>query len=253
MSAVLYACALLTHESAILFPLIVAAYLLLFETGGVRSMLRTCSPFLIALVVYLCTRFNALGAVFDIHFDTTGTAYARGFEVLRPHYSSIQVLMTIPETLILYLAVLAIPDAADVAHNVDWIVRAQPIVFIDVAALLVLAAIAFVLARRSPNRNIYLFCAVWIFLTMAPALNLNGLLWLVDDRYLYAPSFGWSLAVAVAAIEIASVGSTARNAVGAVLAMSLAFYVLSTVRIERYWHDDVAYFTSKRRDRSPHF
>ena len=77
---------------------------------------------------------------------------------------------------------------------------------------------------------------------MGPALNLNGLLWLVDDRYLYAPSFGWSLAVAVAAMEIASVGSTARNAVGAVLAMSLVFYVLSIVRIERYWHDDVAYF-----------
>ncbi len=162
--------------------------------------------------------------------------------------------MTIPETLISYLAVLAIPDAADVRAQcrLDRACCSQSCSS-TLAALLVLAAIAFVLARRSPNRHIYLFCAVWIFLTMAPALNLNGILWLVDDRYLYAPSFGWSLAVAVAAIEIASVGSTARNAVGAVLAMSLAFYVLSTVRIERYWHDDVAYFQSKRRDRSPHF
>jgi tetratricopeptide (TPR) repeat protein len=150
--------------------------------------------------------------------------------------------MTLPEILISYLEVLAIPDAADAAHNVDWIARLQPIVFVDTAALLVLAAVAFLLARRSPNRHIYLFCAVWIFLTMAPALNLNGLLWLVDDRYLYAPSFGWSLAVAVAAMEIATVGSTARNAVGAVLAMSLVFYVSSIVRTEGYWHDDVAYF-----------
>ena len=55
------------------------------------------------------------------------------------------------------------------------------------------------LARRSPDRHIYLFCAIWIVLTMAPALNLDSILWLVDDRYLYTPSFGWSLAVAAAA------------------------------------------------------
>src|SRR5208282_3962387 len=86
------------------------------------------------------------------------------------------------------------------------------------------------------------FCAVWSLLTMAPALNLNGLWWLAEDRFLYSPSFGWSLAVAVAALQIAAAGSRARKAVGAAIAALLALYAASTVQTERYWHDDVALF-----------
>jgi tetratricopeptide (TPR) repeat protein len=110
-------------------------------------------------------------------------------------------------------------------------------------AVIVLAAGAFMLGRRSPNRRIYLFCAVWIALTMAPALNLNALWWLVDDRYLYAPSFGWSLALAMVAMEIAASGSRARTVLGPALAVILVAYATSTMQTERYWRDDVAFFS----------
>lgn len=56
---------------------------------------------------------------------------------------------------------------------------------------------------------------------MAPALNLNALWYLVDDRYLYAPSIGLCLAVAVALMRIASASSSARKAVGAACAIFL--------------------------------
>jgi hypothetical protein len=244
-AAILYGCAVLTHESAILFPLIVAAYFLIFEGASFKSMLRVCAPFLFVLTAYMCARANALGvdSLFGLHFTATGTSYSRGFAVVRPAHSRAQVLMTMPEVLLTYLAVVSIPGFAGPAHDVDWIMHLQPIVFIDVAVLLILAAICFMLARRSPDRRTYLFCALWICLTIAPALNLDSILWLVDDRYLYTPSFGWSLAVGVAVTAIASRGSLARNMVGVAVAAIVALYVGSIVSVERYWHDDVAFFS----------
>ncbi len=250
IALILYACATLTHESAILFPLIVFAYVFLFERGdatGTRlrivSALRVSAPFVIVAIAYLCARLNALGPhfMFGTNFPASMLA-ARGFVLSKIHYSPAQVLMTLPMVLITYLAVLVLPAMAGPTHTVGWITHPEPIVFVTAAALVLLAAAAFVPAWRSSSRRIYLFCAVWSLLTMAPALNLNALWWLAEDRFLYAPSFGWSLAVAVAVVQIAAAGSTARKAVGAAMAMLLAVYAVSTMQTERYWHDDVAFF-----------
>ena len=259
IALILYSFAMLTHESAILFPLIVSAYVFLFEGGDegsggeeqdagtsqrIISALRTCAPFVVVAIAYMCARVNALGLhyLFGGYFTGKGTLFLRGFEVSKPHYSPAQILMTLPVVLITYLAVLVLPAMAGPTHEVEWITRPEPIVFITGAVPVLLAAAAFVLVWRSSNRRIYLFCAAWIFFTMAPALNLNALWWLVDDRYLYAPSFGWSLAVAVTAVQIAAAGSRARKSVGAAMAVLLALYAASTMHTERYWHDDVTFF-----------
>jgi hypothetical protein len=250
IALLLYACATLTHESAILFPLIVFAYVFLFEGGdeaGTRlrivSGLRVCAPFVVVAMAYMCARLNALGwhFMFGTHYPA-GMLAARGFVLSKLHYSPAQVLLTLPVVLIAYLAVLVLPAMAGPTHAVEWITHPEPIAFIAAAALVMLAAAAFVPAWRSSKRRIYIFCAVWSLLTMAPALNLNALWWLAEDRFLYAPSFGWSLAVAVAVLQIAAAGSTARKAVGAAMAMLLAVYAVSTMQTERYWHDDVAFF-----------
>ena len=74
-------------------------------------------------------------------------------------------------------------------------------------------------------------------------MNLNALWYLVDDRYLYAPSFGICLAVAVAVMRIAAGGARVRRAAGVAIAVFLAASVVSIVRTERYWYDDVAFFS----------
>ena len=257
IASILYALAILAHESAILFPLIVAAYVFLLESGDeqsggpaptagtterIVSALRACAPFVVVVIVYMCARANALGL--DFLFgdrSTTNSLILRGFILSKPHYSPPQILMTLPVVSIAYLAVLALPAVAGPTHAVEGITHPQPLVFISEAALVLLAAAAFVLAWGSSKRRIYLFCAAWSLLTMAPALNLNALWTLVEDRYLYAPSFGWSLAVAVAALQIAAGGPRARKAVGAAMAVLLALYVASTLQIESYWRDDVTY------------
>ena len=249
IALILYACATLTHESAILFPLIVFAYPLIFEGGDQKAgrrivpALLLSAPFAAVAIAYLCARLNALGWTFmcGIHYPT-GMLAAKGFVLSKPHYSPAQIVMTMPAVLLTYLAVLTIPGMADPTHTVEWITHPEPIAFISAAVLLLLGAAVLVAAWRSPARRIYLFCAIWSLLTMAPALNLNALWWLAEDRFLYAPSFGWSLAFAVAALQIAAAGATARKAVGVAMAALLMLYAISTMRTEPYWHDDVAFF-----------
>jgi hypothetical protein len=246
----LYAGALLSHETAILFGAIVAAYVFLFEeadeSSAVRRIVaavRACAPFVLLAVIYMCARLNALGLAFmlGIH-QPMNSAIARGFAEARPHHSAAQILMTLPMVLFAYLAVLALPPMADPTHAIELITYPRPIVFISWAAILIVAIAAFALAWRSPNRRIYLFCAVWSVITIAPALNLNALWYLVDDRYLYAPSLGISLAASVAVIQIVAGNLRANKAAGVTVAVFLAACVVSIVRTERYWYDDVAFF-----------
>jgi Tetratricopeptide repeat len=250
LALLLYAGALLSHETAILFGAIIAAYVFLFEAGDesstarrIVSSVRGCAPFVLLAILYMCARVNALGlhSLFGLH-QTATAGVVMGFVESRPHHSLAQILMTLPTVLIAYLGVLAIPPMAGPTHAIQWITHPRPIMFVSWAALLTLAAAALVLVWRSSNRRIYLFCAVWSIVTIAPALNLNALWYLVDDRYLYAPSFGLSLAAAVAAIQIATAGSRAQKAVGAAVAIFIAASVVFTMNLERYWYDDVAFF-----------
>jgi len=117
-----------------------------------------------------------------------------------------------------------------------------PITLISVGAIAALAIIASAIAWRSPHRNLYMFCAAWSLLTLAPAMKLNALNALVQDRLLYAPSFGWSMAVAIAAVELAAVNPRARAAVAGATAMVLAAYAVSAVRIEHYWNDNLTFY-----------
>jgi hypothetical protein len=245
----LYAGATLSHETAILFPLIIVGYVFLFEdsatassAGRLTSAIRACAPFVVVAIAYMCARANALGvgALFGLHHATTSMTL-RGVVKLRPHYSTAQILMTLPMVLLDYLAVLALPAMAGPAHAIEWITHPEPAAFIAAATLIVLAAVAFSLAWRTSHRRVYLFAAVWVFVTMAPALNLNTLLFLIDDRYLYAPSFGWSLAFAVAILQIAAASSRASTAVGAAVAVLLALYAVSTIQLEHYWRDDMTF------------
>jgi len=244
---ILYACALLTHESAMLFPLIAGAYVFLIERGEDRNRgleaMRVALPFVLTAIIYLCLRAKVLGFGNILGLPPyVGPGAMRGTQIPIPHYRPAQVLLTLPVVILTYLEVEIIPGMAGPAHGLNWITRPTPIAFVSAGALLILAALSLALVRRSPDRRTYLFCAVWSLLTIAPALNLNSILFLVHDRYLYAPSFGWSLALAIAATRIARASRTSQTAVGAAMVLLLSACMISTMRTERFWHDDVAFF-----------
>jgi tetratricopeptide (TPR) repeat protein len=73
-------------------------------------------------------------------------------------------------------------------------------------------------------------------------MRLNALATLVEDRLLYAPSFGWSLAFALAIMQLAQALPRARFAIAGAMALLLAAYAVAIVRGELYWHDDETFF-----------
>ena len=247
---ILYTGALLSHETAIFFGAIVATYIFLFEAGErdlfrrVISAVTTSAPFVVFAMLYMCARLNALGwnFLFGMH-EATGSGVLRGVVETKVHHRFADVLMTLPGALLDYISVFTVPWMAGPAHAVHWITYPQPALFLCVAALLLISAAAFIPAWRSSERRIYIFAAVWAVITIAPSLNLNALWYLVDDRYLYAPSFGFCLAAGVALVRLSAAGSSSRKLVGAVVAVFLVACATSTMQTEHYWYDDVAFFT----------
>jgi hypothetical protein len=240
----LYAGALLSHETAIVFWLVVVAYLVLIEKKSARETFWLAAPFIVVALLYLCARMNALGmANFVGRANFLQPSVGLGWEKPAPPHGLLDIMMTAPVALLYYLGVLALPWMAGPAHNVGWVTVASPITFVAAGILLLLAAVAILLIRRSRDWRLYAFCAAWSLITLALAMNLKELAMLVQDRVLYAPSFGWSLALAIAAMRIAALSSRARIVVAGAMSLLLVANAVAIERVERYWHDDVTFFT----------
>jgi len=241
---VLYAGALISHETAVLFWIVVAAYLFLIERKRAGESIRIAAPFILLAILYLCARLNALGITdFAGRPDTVHPAVAFGWEKPFPPHGLLDLIRTLPVAIMFYLGVLAIPGMGGPAHDVQWVTAMNPAAVMSAGALVVLVTVAIILIRRSPDWRLYLFCAAWSIVAIAPAMSLKALAELVQDRLLYAPSFGWSLAISIAAIRIAALGWRARTIVAGAISLWLIANAAAIVRIERYWHDDVTFFT----------
>lgn len=239
---ILYAGALLTHETAVLFWIVVAAYLFLIEGLRPGEAIRRAAPFALLAVAYSVARWHVLGAAFFGMPDFDPPSIVLGWAAPRPRYGPLDIMLTAPVVMLTYFGALIVPGIAGPTHDVNWVTRASAIAFVEAGALVALALIAMALIRRSRDRNLYLFCVVWSLIAIAPAMNLKALAFLVEDRILYAPSVAWSIALAVVAVRIASGSARARMAVAGAMALLLAAYAISAVRVERYWHDDLTLF-----------
>jgi hypothetical protein len=243
VALMLYAGALLSHETAVLFWIVIGLYLFLIEGKRPREAILAATPFALLAVAYLVARWHALGAAFLGMPNFVPPSVALGWEAPHPPYGLRDMMLTAPSAMLTYLEVLALPGMAGPTHDVNWITRASATAFVSAGVLAAVAAIALVLIRRSRDRNLYLFCAAWALIALTPSMNLKALAVLVQDRILYAPSFAWSLAMAVVAVRLASSAGGARAAVTGAMAILLAAYAISVLRIERYWHDDGVFFT----------
>jgi protein O-mannosyl-transferase len=245
-ATVLYALALFSHESAVVFPLLVALYAFFLKARGKEGELRglkaaqlrarqaifVAAPFALETAAYLVIRYLVLGFI------------------NRPnpvnHMTNLQELLTIPHVLLTYLLLLAVPWLAAPSHRLLVVSSAaSPEFFVPVLLLgMVAAGFAFAI-RAHPRRNLYLFCALWMAVAIAPMMNLRGLFEqaLIQDRYLYMPSVGCCLMAADWAVRFARRQVAYRTpilAAGAVMALALAAGLWI---VQGFWHDEIALFT----------
>jgi len=243
LAAVLYAPALLCHESVAVFPALVALYVFLFgpsgadessesarepALAGVFRAVACAVPFAIEVLAYLFLRWLVLGFVFR--------ASAEPANLLTPT----QDVMTVPLVFVTYLTLLAAPWLALPNHRAFPVSSAaSPHFWIPVAVVVALGAALVLIWRRSARRKFYLFCAAWVGVSLAPMMVLSALYHLVQDMYLYLPSVGWCVLVGDLAARFPSRSPVMRRlALGAAAAL-LVVCAATLWSVEQFWHDDL--------------
>ncbi len=239
-SVVMYGGALLSHESAIAFPLLIALHALLFAQPGPqsrpvegrgRAAITAAAPFVFAAVMYLGLRFAVLGFIAKRDVNNQATVA--------------QILLTVPTVVVNNLADIVNPMQAGPSHRIVWIDSPwSPDFWMPLLGLLLIAAAGLMAVAGSRNRNAYLFSVAWVFVPMLPVLNL-GILYpnaLVADRYLYLSSFGFCLLSGELAAAFARANPLWIRPVGVAAGLAAAVYGLALWHVQHYWHDEIALF-----------
>jgi protein O-mannosyl-transferase len=248
LALMFYAVALLSHESAVLFPLIVAAYVALLapespdeQGAGAKLSWRerflraaiSAAPFFAELVAYLAIRIGVLGFISRVNL---GNSMSRA-----------QELLTIPRVLATYLMMLMEPWRAAPVHPVQIISSMTARGFyLPTLALMGLVAAAVIALWSDRRRMLYLFCAVWIGVSLVPVLNLRAFSpqALVEDRYLYLASAAWCIAIAELAVDFFLRVEPSGRLLATVTAIATLGCAGILFHVESFWRDELTLFST---------
>ncbi len=234
----LFACALLTKEMVVTFPVILALYLWFCcaetpQPGVIRrigKILGASLPYVVLNVLYLAERTRVL----------------HSFSQTQKNYGPLVTLITLPKVLINYMRILIFPGGLTGFYYTPYVRDINFASFILPALGLALIALFVYWWSRRERDPLITFFGIWIPICLAPVLYLpafkNGDF--VRDRYIYLPSVGFAylLAKAIRKIPLRLPGSTTpwlQPAAVALMSGACAFGVLTQ---QVYWAEDLLVF-----------
>ena len=238
-SVALGALALWTKETALVLPAVVIAYEWVFlnKTSGTKwgiwrdapALARSVLPFVLLTLLYGVARYIVFG----------------GLPAPVSQVSLRTMALTWPAVLSFYIRKLVWPVNLSLFYDMFYVTSASfgqfwlPLLVVAVPLGLVAAC-----ARR--NRAAWI-ALLWIMLTILPALNFQAFQWreIAHDRYLYLPSVGFAMLLAIAIRRIPATtrrllgGPPLQVACGLVLAIGLGG---STVYQSAVWGSPLALY-----------
>ena len=230
ISLALFLPALLSKETALVLPMIIA-YCELFYFRDITELWRravraaTLASFFAApAAIYFLMRYIALGH----KFTPTGSRFGIGL-----------VLTTIPAVIVKYIELMLIPADYSLQHYIAPVGSVLSMSFLAPMALLVALVAAIWLARS----RVLAFAGVWFIIWLSPPLA--GLRsfepeYFVQDRYLYLPSIGICVALAMGIEWLAArrlFNFSGRMTATAVAASLLILWSVVCVKQNRVWND----------------
>ncbi len=226
ISVFFFTCSLLSKEMAASLPLLIIAYDLIFKIKErfVAKMARYL-PFFAILEIYIITRFNVIGKLAQSRY-WTGSAYT--------------TFLTMARGVVYYLRLLIWPTNLCVDYStfpVSSSIR-EPGVIISIAILLLLTGTAIVLKKRY---KIISFAFFWFFITLLPVSNIIPIKILIAERFLYLPSIGFFLTLAIV-LKALYRRSAFRIVSIAFLVILVTIYSFLTVRRNILWKDPLVFF-----------
>lgn len=236
VSVVFYLLALLTKETALVLPLLILYYEVIYKRGvsfsqkTIRAAAFT-GIYALPTFVYFFLRYQAIGGV------VTGKD--------RQLYPLTSVLMTIPSVIVKYFSLMLAPINYNFFHYTPFVGSVKSFSFIACLVVLIVAAIGIVLAR---SRELA-FAAVWFLLTLAPvlvAIRIFHPVAMVQERYLYLPSIGFCFAVMLglewlANRRVLSLG-LGRMALPAFSVAIIVVFGAINIEQNRTWQDSITMF-----------
>jgi hypothetical protein len=223
-----YALALLSKESAVVAPLLLAGVRVVVPGDTrrpARAAARELIPFGLLTFAYLAIRFGPL---------RTPTAYA-GY----PGGSLAATMAGMPAVFAHYLRLLVVPWPLCADYSGYFRFGAQPALPVAgaLAALAAYAAAVVVAARR--GHGLAAFGLGWFAAALGPVSNLVPVPVPAAERFLYLPLVGIALALAAAAGELAERLPPARlRALALAAAGALALFVGLINKRHDAWRDD---------------
>jgi hypothetical protein len=222
----LYALAMMSKETAIVVPALLVAYeWLVVKRDSLVAQARRATPFVVITGAYLLVRHWVL------------------FGFMHPEaYSLKSILLTLPRVLWFYTHELVWPVGLSVFYDTPFVDRPGLWDFyLPLAGVVVFAVAVACLARRSRPAA---FGAGWMLAMLAPALVGMYVFIpeeLAHDRYLYLPSIGFALIVAVALRQLSSKGELfggPRLQMGVTIALG-GILAAGTAAQNIYWTNDL--------------
>jgi len=235
-SAALFFIALFAKETAIVLPMLVFVFDLLYPDGKrifTLSTIKRYLPYAALIVLYFVIRLSALGGMAPR-------------ENMYPFLNAFQYLLNGFTLFAKYLRVLVVPVSDYPFQVLDPVYSiAEPRAFIAVAVTFIFFA-AILFARKRLN-NIYLLSAAIIVLPVLPALYIPGISRAAfADRYLYLPTFGFGIVLSMILIQLRGRMKNRRAdtyVIAALVAVSLAYSAITGFRNMR-WKDDITLWSA---------
>jgi tetratricopeptide (TPR) repeat protein len=233
-SLILLACALLTKEMAVTFCALVGIYAWLHPAAWKSSQsqrlfgaLLEAGPYGLVTVGYALLRRHAL-------------LHAAG--QFDPTHGIADVIRTLPLVLAFYLDKLLMPIGLTGLYYTPYVTNgiARHVV-LPAVALVVVGAGLWYWNRREGDSTVA-FAGLWMLVGLAPALYLrnfgNGDF--VRDRYIYLPSIGFAMLLALGCRRLPSIKKWSARAVqvAAVVALCTA-YVGASLSQQVHWASDL--------------
>jgi tetratricopeptide (TPR) repeat protein len=223
----LFLIAAFTKEPAVALPIFIVAYEIL-AGGLLRQRLKVAalhgSAFFVLSAFYFAMRRYSLGFWLNDYSFT--------------NYGAKSILLTIPIVICKYIGLLLWPTNLSIYHSTPPVASPADIRFI-VPMLAVLAMVAGI--WFASKQQMVKVAALWFAIHLLPALNIGAFdyRFMVQERYLYIPSIGFSLLAGLALLKIPLRQWAARRVAPAAILILLA---AKTFAQNPIWNDDVALY-----------
>lgn len=232
LSCLFFLCAVLSKESALVTPALVAMYIF-FKGTDVKKVFKKILPLLIILGVYGVLRLTVLNFTHTIPENVPKPFF------YVPIYIRISTFL---KTLPVYFKILSWPFGLHMERDIS--LSHSVFELQSLLGLFIMLAPFIIGYRIRKQQKVLLFSAAWFFIVMFPNSNIIPINALIYEHWLYLPSVGFFVGLAWMLDRLLKKGSASRFISIALIIFISLFCIWRTFERNKEWHSPISFYES---------